>query len=104
MTARSARLVAALGVCLSIGGLLFLASKAQAQECTDLSTVVDRLKERYGEEIVWSGVNDRGDGTIRSYLFQSPNKTWTLVVGQGTAACVISSGKDATPVVPGRDA
>lgn len=91
MTIRIARLLAAIGVALSIGGLLFLSTKANAQQviCEDLA---------------WSGVTPMKEGVVRTMLFQSDRKTWTLAVVQGTQACIIGMGVSATPMVAGRDA
>lgn len=106
MSARLARLLAAIGVCLSIAGLLFIATKASAQEakCGEMSAMVDYLKSTFDEEIVWSGTTDMDGVKYRSYLFQSEAKTWSLVIGQGTRACIIGGGNSGSPMVIGRDA
>jgi hypothetical protein len=107
MTLRIARLLAAIGVCLSIGGLLFVA-KAQAQPrpvvCMPLAALVEFLKERKGEEKAWEGSSIVRGYQIKTMLFQSDANTWTLAASQGTQACIIGMGTDATPVVTGQDA
>lgn len=107
MTIRIARLLAAIGVALSIGGLLFVATKANAQaaNCGDLATFVDHLKERYGEVVVWSGEREVEGKHLRTFLFQSPtSNTWTIIIAQGTSACVLATGEKGEQVVIGRDA
>ena len=107
MTLRIARLLAAIGVCLSVGGLLLLTTKAQAQgaKCGDLAAFVDALKENYGEVVVWSGEREVGGKHLRTFLFQSPtSNTWTVIIAQGTSACVLATGEKGQQVVAGRDA
>lgn len=107
MTLRIARLLAAIGVCAAVGGLLFMASKAQAQSappCGDLATMVDHLKEKYGEVVVWSGIREVNGVQVRTFLFQSPANTWTLIAAQGTTGCILGTGEQGTQVITGRDA
>lgn len=107
MTIRIARLLAAIGVCLSIGGLLFVATKANAQaaNCGELATFVDHLKEQYGEVVVWSGERQVQGKLLRTFLFQSPaSDTWTIIIAQGTSACVLATGEKGQQVISGRDA
>lgn len=108
MTIRIARLLAAIGVALSIGGLLFVATKADAQPmqivCMPLAGLVDLLKLTKGEEKAWEGTSLIRGHKVTTMLFQSPRNTWTLAATQGTQACIMGMGTEATPVVIGRDA
>jgi hypothetical protein len=105
MTIRIARLLAAIGVCLSIGGLLFVATKANAQgACGELAAFVDHLKEDYGEVVIWSGEREVQGRKLRTFLFQSPTShTWTIIMAQGTQACVLATGKKGQQGVSGQD-
>lgn len=108
MTIRRARQLFALAICLSVGGLLFVATKADAQPmqivCMPLAGLVDLLKLTKGEEKAWEGVSLVRGHKVTTMLFQSPKNTWTLAATQGTQACIMGMGTEATPVVIGRDA
>lgn len=107
MTLRIARLLAAIGVSVAICGLLFL-TKASAQPmqivCMPLAGLVDLLKLTKGEEKAWEGASLVRGHKVTTILLQSPKNTWTLAATQGTQACIMGMGTEATPVITGRDA
>ena len=68
----------------------FLPAAAQPI-CGPRDEILDGLRERYGEVVIWSGVSSRG-GYVE--LFQSQRRTWSLLVTNGRNACLFSAGDD----------
>lgn len=112
MTIRIARLLAAIGALAGalglLASLLLSTTKASAQPmqivCMPLAGLVDLLKLTKGEEKAWEGTSLIRGHKVVTMLFQSPKNTWTLAATQGTQACIMGMGTEATPVVIGRDA
>lgn len=69
-------------------------SAAWAQTCTDdgLDIVLDRLEERYQEQIVYSGMTSRGE---LFYLMSSSTGTFTVVLhSPNGVSCAVIAGHE----------
>ena len=67
----------------------FLPAAAQPV-CGPRDVILDGLREQHGEVVIWSGVSSRG-GYVE--LFQSQQRTWSLLVTSGRNACLFSAGE-----------
>ena len=67
----------------------FLPAAAQPI-CGPRDAILDGLRKRHGEVVIWSGINSRG-----SYveLYQSQQRTWSLLVTTGRNSCLFSAGE-----------
>lgn len=84
--------------------LLGVFDRARAQAgpvCMPLELLVSRVKERFGEDLAWTGTVRSSIGTAKAMLFQSRKGSWTLVVVQGVVACIVAGGSEGEPLATG---
>jgi len=65
--------------------------------CDDHKVVVEALKSRYNETVVWFGKDLEND----SHYAMTTNVnegTWTLIQTNGKVACVLGAGTNSMPV------
>lgn len=81
---------------------VFDRARAQAGPvCMPLELLVSRVKERFGEDLAWTGTVRSSVGTAKAMLFQSRKGSWTLVVVQGVVACIVAGGSEGEPLATG---
>lgn len=57
--------------------------------CDNLKTVIDLLA-KYKEKVVWQSQSDKGLFSILTV--NQETQTWTIVITNGTSACLVDSG------------
>jgi hypothetical protein len=57
--------------------------------------MIAQLGQRFGELPFVHGINAAGTETM--LLLSPASRTWTLIIMQGTAACMVMSGTDMMP-------
>lgn len=77
---------------LLIAGLVagFFMPAAAQPICGPRDAILDGLRERHGEVVIWAG-EATGGGYVE--LSQSQARTWSLVVTTGRNACLFSAGE-----------
>jgi hypothetical protein len=85
--------------------LVYTHVRAEAQEqqhCGPAEILLRQFSEIHKERPVWEGTVHSETGPVEVILLQGDKNTWTLfsIQGsiQGAVACVIATGKDATPI------
>jgi hypothetical protein len=74
---------------------------ARAQErqlCGPAEILLRQFSEVHKERPVWEGTVHSETGPVEVILLQGDKNTWTLFAIQGATACILASGKDATPI------
>lgn len=82
--------------------LVYTTVRAHAQEqplCAPAEILLRQFSEIHKEQPVWEGVVPQETGPIEVILLQGAKNTWTLFTVRGGIACIIASGRDATPVL-----
>ncbi len=72
-----------------VAGVFVPASAAPV--CGPRAVILDALRARHGEVVIWSGVA-AGGGYVE--LYQSQKRTWSLAVTTGRDTCLFSAGED----------
>lgn len=99
-------------VILLVLALIALPTQAEVQPfesqlpmmCGDTKKLLDGLKERYQEEIVFlaSSENSVGDGLFHSLWINYGNQTWSFIVvnKERSITCVLGSGENFSMFFP----
>lgn len=58
--------------------------------CGPRDAILDGLRKRHGEVVIWAGETS-GGGYVE--LFQSQQRTWSLAVTTGRHTCLFSAGE-----------
>jgi hypothetical protein len=81
--------------------LVYTHVRAEAQErqvCGPAEILLRQFSEIHKERPVWEGTVHSETGPVEVILLQGDKNTWTLFAIQGATACILASGKDATPI------
>lgn len=68
----------------------FLAMPAAAQQCGPYEQVRDVLSKKYGEQMTFMG--EMSDGRFVMVWGNPAGSSWTIIISDGNAACLVSSG------------
>jgi hypothetical protein len=80
---------------------VFTSTRVEAQErqvCGPAEILLRQFSEIHKERPVWEGTVHSETGPVEVILLQGDKNTWTLFAIQGVTACILASGKDATPI------
>ncbi len=69
----------------------FFVPAAAQPICGPRDVILDGLRERHGEVVIWAG-EAMGGGYVE--LYQSQKRTWSLLVTTGKNTCLFSAGED----------
>jgi hypothetical protein len=75
-----------------------MARAQQQQLCGPAEILLRQFSEIHKERPVWEGTVHSETGPVEVILLQGDKNTWTLFAIQGDTACILASGKDATPI------
>jgi hypothetical protein len=81
--------------------LTVMTIRVEAQEqqfCGPAEILLRQFSEIHKERPVWEGTVPSETGPVEVILLQGDKNTWTLFAIQGATACILASGKDATPI------
>jgi hypothetical protein len=81
--------------------LVYNTVRAEAQQqqfCGPAEILLRQFSEIHKERPVWEGTVHSETGPVEVILLQGDKNTWTLFAIQGDTACILASGKDATPI------
>jgi len=77
---------------LATAAAVFFALPAAAQQCGPYEQVRQVLSERYGEQMAFMG--KANDGRYIMVWGNPDGRSWTIIVTDGSAACLIASGTE----------
>jgi hypothetical protein len=63
--------------------------------CTDIKVLFEGLKEKYDEELFWSGVGPENKFVL---MVNTRTRTWTMIEFNNNVACVIGEGHKANQI------
>lgn len=66
-------------------------------KCAPAKALLEYLESEYGEKLTWVGKDEASDSFI-AILMNKTNTTWTIVQYTPQVACVLGTGKQASPI------
>lgn len=66
-------------------------------QCAPAESVFDEFSSMYGEKPLWVGKEENSNSYI-TLLTNKETGSWTMIQYDSTTACVLGSGKNASPI------